>query len=453
MKHSFDCFDTLIGRKCGQAGHLFANMGRILKNPKFPDQRRAAERYYQNDHSPYSLLDIYRRYVDVYGGNAEELADIEWNLELENTYAIKRVAGWLKDRDVIVSDMYLSEDQIRQLLEKAGIQFSGQVVVSNYGKMDGTVWGDIKRDLIGHYGDNPVTDQQSAQRAGIHFTNARTDPTRHEKNIMAHSETLGWFVRYLRLNRLTEDPVEKLALLQISINLPLLRAACDPLHEWVQARKIKKLLFMSRDGQLFHKIWQHLHPEVESEYIYISRDALRFGSDLYFEYLNEKYKKGTCLVDLAASFGSLKVALPRIKHDNPMIWSLVFLPDFGVDTSGLTTSYVHTNYTAGINNTWLEMLNYATHRHVIDIRKEGKTWLPVTDLEEEYEMQTVAYMQDAFMDAMPEVPSNALTRSPKALIKTLLEAFNEQGTFLRRTFPMHLVLERARKVRMQQIGE
>ena len=140
--HSYDMFDTLVGRKCGNAKRLFAQIADILEDPAFPEKRIAAERTLQQKRIEYSLDDIYSAYGD------RSLAVVEFNLELHNVFPIKRYADRLTNHDIIVSDMYLSENQLRQLLAAAGIKFTGRIYVSCCGKHIGDIWRNIKANHL-----------------------------------------------------------------------------------------------------------------------------------------------------------------------------------------------------------------------------------------------------------------------------------------------------------------
>ena len=142
-----------------------------------------------------------------------------------------------------------------------------------------------------------------------------------------------------------------------------------------------------------------------------------------------------------------------VREDNvilPKAWSLVYLPDFGVDLRGLKTSYVTTNRKTRINNTHLEMLNYALHWHVMTVRYRASGWEAVMDQANEYDMDLVKGYHAAFETALKDVPTGTVTRDSSTLIKFLLESMDQEGAFLRRLFPIHLVMERARKMRLDK---
>ena len=443
MIHSWDLFDTLIGRKCGTAQRLFEQIGRIIEMPSFPEKRRKAEHLLQEQGAEYSLEDIYRKYkeIDPDFAHADDLAGLEYELELYNVYSIKRNARHLRNEDVIVSDMYLSEIQLRRLLVKAGIEFTGRIYVSCYGKHTGEVWGEIQGGIISHCGDNPRTDIASPVRAGLRTKLANTELSATEEFYLSISPDLAWWVHQHRLQNLVDENItERLDLLQNQYNIPLLYTACHSLRRYALDQRIEKLLFMSRDGQLFQRMWAKFYPEIPSEYLYISRECLRGSSIEYFNYLNTRYTKNTALVDLASSCGSLKIALPHLSNPAPKIWTMVFLPNFKVDLSGIDMNCAVSNQMVTINNTWLEMLNYADHWHVADVCI-GK---PIFDQPNEYSMDAVKKYHALFTAMLSNMPHTSVPFEAQ-MYKKILPAIHAEGAFLKRTFPNHLIFEASRK--------
>ena len=444
MIHSWDLFDTLIGRKCGTAIRLHAEMGKILGIWDFVQRRLASELLLQEKKVAYTLKDIYENYSISYGDSFRNLAELEWELELKNVYSIKRNVNKLRPEDIVISDMYLDEDELRMLMIKAGIRFSGKILVSNYGKHYGTVWPDLKGNIISHCGDNQYSDIRMPAKYGIRARDARTRVSSLEEHYGKHSEDLKWWVHYHRLRNISDENMERLDMTQIQLNVPLLWTACNLLKIFVDRRNIRELLFMSRDGQMFQKMWEILYPDIPSQYLYISRECLRGDSKTYFNYLNSIYTENTCLVDMAASGGSLKIALPKLVNPHPKIWTLVFLPGFKIDLTGIDLTYATTNIETRINNTWLEMLNYADHWHIADV--VGK---PIYDQFDEYNMDYVLGYHRLFEEMLQDVPRTKV-QDPERLLRRILPAIHEEGPFLRRLFPEHLSFETNRKKKFKE---
>lgn len=391
--NSWDLFDTLIGRNCGTAARIWETMSHVLDDPTFPSDRRDAERWYQNKKLPYTLADIYK--------GRSTLGEIEWMYEKGSVYPIKRNVEMLHPiNDIIVSDMYLTEEQARELLSIAGIEFSGKMYISPYGKQTGNVWKQIKRDGIEiqmHIGDNQITDIKSPRKHGIHARLADTAMSNLEMEYFKKDATLAYWVKFNRLKHIANEATERLNTIEIQANAPLLWAICHDLAQFSG----EKLLFMSRDTQLLKWMFNTLYPFVDTEYLFVSRDTLRNMTHSYSQYINKRLTENVRLCDIASSCGSLKVALPGLTVENPKLYTAIYLPyPFEVDVSGIDLRYMYTNTQIKINNTYLEMLNYADHWHVADVVDEK----PVLDQVGEYDMGKVKQYHMILNDMMMSIP-------------------------------------------------
>lgn len=437
---SWDVFDTVIGRKCGTPMNLFRIMEEQTGIRDFTQKRVIAERTLQRQQQPYTLQDIYKQFGNV------KLADMEFNLELDNVFPIKRHTRMIQDGDIMVSDMYLSESEIRLLLAKAGIDFEGKLYVSNSGKRKGNIWKKIKENhpnISQHYGDNKDSDVTSPINAGIRGRRVLTGPSKIETLYGDYSPHVAWWIRRHRLEKIVHETQERLNYDQLVYNVPLLWAISVILEDYRKTNNIKKLLFMSRDTQLLSYIFKAMFPETETEYIYISRDALRTASPSYMSYLNRVYTSDTALVDLSASCGSLKQVLPLLKNKSPKIFTAIFLKEpFRVDTTGIDVTWIATNTELRINNTFLEMLNYADHLHVADLRDDGHF---ILDMEGEYDMKKVLGYHNIVKGMLEDVPAPVETENAKKIFKMAIDGIQSEKSFIGRQFPQHIVMERKRK--------
>jgi len=367
---SFDIFDTIMGRKCGKPEAVCQIIASKEALPSFPELRISAERHLQKLKQEYTLKDIY----DFM--SRPDLAEVEFEIERANAFKISSYANMLYDECIFVTDMYPTEKQIRTLLKDAGIDFKGKIYVSCYGKKSGEVWKEIAADgysIIKHVGDNKITDFQSPRASGIKTAQAQTGFSKIEKKYeKVHPLFAGW-VRSLRLEYQPEITTD---LWQLQLNVPMLWAASELLHDHLMGEgglaKKDSILFMSRDGQLFKRMFDRLFPHLVdcTTYLHISRDCLRGESKSYFRYLNQHLHDKSILVDLASSLGSLREAIENgnIHTENPRAWTIMYLPSFGVDISKINVSWATTNLQTRCNNTYVEMLNYADHWHVADVR-------------------------------------------------------------------------------------
>jgi predicted HAD superfamily hydrolase len=65
------------------------------------------------------------------------LKEFEFQVELNKTYLVQQNYRLIQDGDILISDMYLSEERIHRLLDSAGYDKHTKVYVSNGGKREG----------------------------------------------------------------------------------------------------------------------------------------------------------------------------------------------------------------------------------------------------------------------------------------------------------------------------
>jgi hypothetical protein len=439
---SWDVFDTIIGRKCGNAVALFDQMGKILGDEEFRVKRVEAERRLQKRDIEYSLGDIYKEFGDA------SLADVEWELEKRNIFAIIRYSSKLENDDILVSDMYLSEVQIRELLKIAGISFTGKIFVSCYGKSSGKIWKTIQKEchVTYHIGDNEANDVKKPRNYGINTSMASTGYSKHELFYRKYSVELSNWLRFTRLSTIiSETGRDKLNYLEIELNFPFLWACCHALAAYFREKKLEKLYFVSRDGQMFLKMFRELYRDIPAEYLFTSRDCLLSNSKTYFEYLNKRLLNNTALVDLTASCSSLKQALPKLAVKKPKIWIAFFLLEpLRVNLESIECSYLTTNVRTKHNNSLLERLNYADHWHVSDVDAKEQ---PIFDLPNEYDMNKVLVYHLLLQKAMENMPMMGCDKLWE-IADYALRCIHLELRFIKGIFPNHDIVEKERHMRM-----
>lgn len=185
---SFDVFDTLIARRCIDPRVVFSTVAARASLPTFHDHRVAAE--LEVGGSEYTIDTIYQqlgRRLGLGRTTLDALKQMELQVERDEVIPIAENMALVRDGDVLVSDMYLPVDFIRELLDIAGLKRNVEIVVSSYGKGHGTVWPRLlaKADIECHLGDNAWSDIRSPRRHGI---SARLTtlhrPTRMESSLM-----------------------------------------------------------------------------------------------------------------------------------------------------------------------------------------------------------------------------------------------------------------------------
>jgi hypothetical protein len=194
--NSWDCFDTLIARNLITPSSIFDIVGKNIGDSDFTNKRKKAERS-----SSGTYLDIYKKLPDVN-------KDLELEAELENCYPIIENINKVKDGDYIVSDMYLPESFIREMLRKCGLKKDVNVVVTRHGKHKGNIWVDLKDKILNHTGDNIRSDCRNAEIQGIKSTYYLEQKMNlPETTIFNTNQDLAGFSRKLRL--LQDDAYEE----------------------------------------------------------------------------------------------------------------------------------------------------------------------------------------------------------------------------------------------------
>lgn len=189
---SFDIFDTLIERKCGNPYVVFDIMEKRY-NEQYPfamvnnfrELRIQAEKLARQNSSKneVSLSDIYESLATMTGNlHVSFLKDLEKTIELEQCVAIpEMVEVYHKIRECcdayIISDMYLDEEFISSLLLNCGIRSPKKLYVSveyNQTKRSRQLFKMVLREnglcpwQLTHVGDNWISDYLNPKLLGIH---------------------------------------------------------------------------------------------------------------------------------------------------------------------------------------------------------------------------------------------------------------------------------------------
>lgn len=192
MAISWDCFDTLISRHYHYPSSIFRIIAELTGDEYFVEKRKQAERICADK----SLFGIYEHLSGHDPG-------LELQIEKEYTYPIIENFNRINNGDIVVSDMYLSSDQILEILRYHGLD-KDVTVYSSYGrKADGSIWNDIctKHNIEYHIGDNLYSDIKQTRNnnlKSIYYGNSFLTP--QEKLIERYSPQLAYWTKYTRLN-------------------------------------------------------------------------------------------------------------------------------------------------------------------------------------------------------------------------------------------------------------
>lgn len=292
---SFDLFDTLIARRCLFPDEVFHIVERKaaaagIALAEFVRRRKQIEKdLYHSGNTYYSLEDIYEE-VSRYYALSDEIRDflLRTELQAEKDMACPReeMCGCFRQlqalgkKTVICTDMYMSSSQLREILEKCGLYKADLLVSRECGasKYIGNMFSVLLKKYPGkgilHIGDNEFGDIRQAEAAGIdalYIAGAEKMMTLCGLDYLLEKagNQSGRFMYALFAQRCFrghlcaagEDgriPINTMADCGYLFLGPLVSAFFSWFLAKVQEQKPDRLLFVSRDGYLFHQLYEEV---------------------------------------------------------------------------------------------------------------------------------------------------------------------------------------------------
>lgn len=285
---SWDCFDTLVARKYVDPLTVFQEIEKKYQIKGFSKNRRKAEKIEKGP-----LEKIYKHLPGI-----DPL--IEFETELDQCFGILENLNKVADGDIIISDMYLSEKQVLEILKKCGLKKKVKVIVTVDGKKKRWIWNQIKEKIDLHTGDNYDSDVVSPGEYGIpaqHYPGHAF--TEIENHISTINFDLACFSRFLRLQCPYEDNHSKMLWIdQCNINIPILILSS------LELPKDKKIAFSYRDCAHWHQIYSAItgEPGIRLD---ISRICSNNPTSCFKKYVSET-TKDSLIVDLTGTGESAK---------------------------------------------------------------------------------------------------------------------------------------------------
>jgi predicted HAD superfamily hydrolase len=313
----FDIFDTLVTRPLLDPENTKRWVARCLNSERYPERRHAAEASLRTEAKhDVSLAEICAEYVRLFGnaeGEAaylqalEESVELALALPLPNMLEMIDLAKRAGKRVVLASDMFLSEDILRQILGKCGVEgYDALYLSSRVGKRkstgalyhhimesEGVLW-----DQIVMIGDHPLSDQLIPKQLGLHVI-----PLESPLAVASYFPRLKGWVEKIKFGGLPTDELvlgnivraffqvqadefvlDRASLTQrgrygigYAIVGPLLAAFSEWLSAQASADGIDRLYFLAREGQLMKDVYDVLTTGLDtpqSEYLVLSRRAI-----------------------------------------------------------------------------------------------------------------------------------------------------------------------------------
>lgn len=313
--YSFDVFDTSLVRIWAKPTDLFWEVGYQLQQDNLikisPESwsslRMAAERIAREIGSYYevTLEEIYEqlaRSLNWSTDEAEKAKQKELEIELLSLRPVpttqKRIQSLhqANERVIYISDMYLSEEVIRNFLKENKVWTPGSTLYvsseTRINKGSGKLFQyclaeeAVKRSQFKHIGDNRTADVKVPKKLGIPvelFTQAHLN--RYEHKIAEATQFPLKFRSLLagasRLTRLQsqETSADKKVIWETTANVvaPMLFGFVYWCLVEAQNKGIQRLYFAARDGQILHKIAEVICRNwgfnIDCRYLYGSRQA------------------------------------------------------------------------------------------------------------------------------------------------------------------------------------
>lgn len=296
---SFDIFDTLLKRDVLHPTDIFRLVGQQNQDALFAQKRIAAERNLRKDSGKeeITLDEIYDILGEKYKPYKEQELALEKALLYQNP-VLRPVYEYCINHGkkiIVVSDMYLPEQFLKDVLYRQGIKFDFCFISSSYGvkKITGnlfrTMLSEIKispKEVI-HIGDSARGDYMGAHNAVIKsilipkiinrtkWVNLKNEKQQTAFNVFINNHLDTSRNLYYQLGYAYFGPV--------------IFGFVRWLHNAVGDRKI---FFFARDGHVVKKVYNALYPDAKTDYIYLSRRALSVpllwmhsGWDEFFRYI------------------------------------------------------------------------------------------------------------------------------------------------------------------------
>lgn len=286
---SFDIFDTTLLRRCGKPEVVWHILGKRL----YPNDHDLCEAFvaWRRRAKGDTLKDIYANIDSAFpafaGKSIEEMMMAEEAVEEEMLTPYPPVCELIEQRRkdgyriAFISDMYLSSQFLRQVLEHCGCcQAEDHIFVScehNARKDTGRLYDVVRKQLHPtewiHYGDNKRSDIRMGRRKGIRAVHVNTSYNDVEKACTPVFPSMAALSRRYRLEHEEDEFAGFAADCVVPAYLPYV------IYVLREARRmgIRKLYFLSRDSYILLKAAQALSKKsegLELHYLFVSRRSL-----------------------------------------------------------------------------------------------------------------------------------------------------------------------------------
>ena len=333
--NSFDIYDTLIARRTCSPCEIFDIIEKELRIAQFKLIRTRTE----------NELDSCATFDDIYDALSKKLnnpllvlllKNYEMMTEIKHSYLIETNCCKVKDGDILVSDMYYSNDQLSFILKCLGFNRNVSIYSSascKKSKRLGNMYTYLQSQfqIKKHLGDNYESDVVKAQSYGI-TAELTTLSCMNENERFFMNNGLSDFAFFLReFRHSTIYPIDSdeytLFHNQASYNLPMLVLISVYLHLLLRNEGRDTVLFSMRDSCLLIEVFKHLFPQYNAKPFMMSRVIMqRFCNTEYEEYVRNMYDDTTCIIyDSNGTFRSSKDLFMKLFGKLPRVHYFSFV--------------------------------------------------------------------------------------------------------------------------------
>lgn len=311
---SFDIWDTCLTRKVSDPKHVFFEVAMALEKSERYDDPKVAEiarmriraEQVAREGAPNNecnFKEIQSALSVLIGKDAAtEFSEIELSLEKKMVRPIEKTRQLVKEarsngaKIAFISDMYLPSDFLHSLLTEHGFaQEADRVFVScefRCGKYTGELFRKVQDELKcratrwSHLGDRYLADVRMPREQGIQgelFSDIElTDAEQRAEEVALAFPRIGSaMVGGMRALRLALPFERHRASLLANVVAPWICALAARMVQRATEIGLKRLYFLSRDGEILHRIASKIAPSsLECRYLYSSRQAWCFPAML-----------------------------------------------------------------------------------------------------------------------------------------------------------------------------
>lgn len=303
---SFDVFDTLIKRSVANPTDVFLMAANLIVNRQNlniePEILAKARRDAAAEATKKISSNREITFDDIYAAFPYEFSDVAFSyrlaeLEIEQTVChadpvMKRVYDWCKAKQkkiILISDMYLNEDFLADLLSRCGYDcYEALYVSSKWGstKKNGNLYEEVYKKFLFtngqaiHIGDSFKRDWLCSKKHHFSAKLIARDPMRSRfiKNFgLTKKQQDIW--RMLRTVINGYEDIEWSVFYRYGFEIigPLMYGFCNWLHNSAKNHGQQKLFFLSRDAFLLQKAYNSMYGSdaLENHYLYLSTTVMR----------------------------------------------------------------------------------------------------------------------------------------------------------------------------------